>query len=145
MSKELKAFENIMRIYGETNSLEGTYNDFLTIKKALQRLEQIENAKPSEALRAVNNELEDCYEYEKRTGINNVVSMAISKELLIEIQQSLIKSQEQEKVLEIIFEKNVDVWQLKQCDFERYNFWIRVYWSDFRKELTEEEFEILKR
>ena len=40
--RELEAFNKIMETYGNTNSLEGTYNDFLTIKKALQRLEQID-------------------------------------------------------------------------------------------------------
>jgi len=44
MSKELEALESIMKVYGYTNSLEGTYNDFLAIKKALQRLEAIDNA-----------------------------------------------------------------------------------------------------
>lgn len=43
MSKELETFSRIMKTYGETSSLEGTYDDFLAIKKALQRLEQIDN------------------------------------------------------------------------------------------------------
>ena len=39
-SKE--AFEKIMRIYGDTNSLEGTYELFLKIKQDLERLEALE-------------------------------------------------------------------------------------------------------
>ena len=35
----LKAFKRIMEKYGKTNSLEGTYNYFLTIKKDLEILE----------------------------------------------------------------------------------------------------------
>ena len=111
-------------------------NKFPIIEQALQRLEAIDNANPSEALK----ELKILYD-----EIHPIDNIGILNIHFNNIEQSLIKSQEQEKVLEIIFEKNVDVWQLKQCDFERYNFWIRVYWSDFRKELTEEEFEILKR
>ena len=37
-------------IYGNTNSLEGTYKYFLTIKRALVRLDAIDNSNPSEAL-----------------------------------------------------------------------------------------------
>lgn len=41
MSKGLEAFKDIMKIYGETNSLVGTYNSFLRIKKELKALEII--------------------------------------------------------------------------------------------------------
>ena len=44
MSKGLEALENIMKIYGETNSLAGTYDSFLKIKKDLDRLEKLEKA-----------------------------------------------------------------------------------------------------
>ena len=39
MTKELEAFKRIMEKYGNTNSLEGTYDDFLIIKKGMERLE----------------------------------------------------------------------------------------------------------
>lgn len=35
----LNAFKRIMEKYGKTNTLEGTYDDFLTIKKDLEVLE----------------------------------------------------------------------------------------------------------
>ena len=38
-----------MEKYGKTNTLEGTYDDFLTIKKDLERLEQLEIAKNMKA------------------------------------------------------------------------------------------------
>lgn len=41
MSKGLEAFKDVMITYGETNSLEGTYNSFLKIKKELMTLEII--------------------------------------------------------------------------------------------------------
>lgn len=43
MSKGLEAFKDIIKIYGETNSLEGTYNSFLKIKKELRAFEIIKN------------------------------------------------------------------------------------------------------
>lgn len=39
-----EALEQIMTIYGETNSLEGTYDLFLKIKQALERLEKLQEA-----------------------------------------------------------------------------------------------------
>lgn len=48
MSKGLEAFKNIMKIYGETNSLAGTYDSFLKIKKELERLEELEKAQDIE-------------------------------------------------------------------------------------------------
>ena len=99
MDKELKAFENIMRIYGETNSLEGTYNDFLTIKKALQRLEQIDNSSPSEALEYMKT-LFKCWENlaEKDNLETKEIELEkyIFKENYDTIKQALIKTQEQE-------------------------------------------------
>lgn len=41
MSSGLEAFKDIIKIYGETNSLEGTYDLFLKIKKELKSLEII--------------------------------------------------------------------------------------------------------
>lgn len=62
------------------------------------------------------------------------------------------KCEEQEKVLEIIFEKNVDVYVLKTCiNLEHYNSEIRLknqnntYSYEIWYELTQEEFELLKR
>lgn len=56
MSKEyLEAFKKIAEIYGNTNSQEGTYEYFLTIKRALVRLEAIDNANPSEALECLDS------------------------------------------------------------------------------------------
>lgn len=45
MSKGLEAFKDIIKIYGETNSLEGTYDLFLKIKKELKALEIIKKHK----------------------------------------------------------------------------------------------------
>lgn len=39
--KSLKAFKRIIEKYGRTNSLEGTYADFLIIKKDLDNYEKL--------------------------------------------------------------------------------------------------------
>ena len=58
-----------------------------------------------------------------------------------EIKQALIKAQEQEKVLKILFEKNVTIFWLKECkSLEEYNY----NTADYMK-LTQEEFDLLKR
>ncbi len=114
MSKELEAFDRIMKTYGNTNSLEGTYNDFLTIKQALQRLEQIENAKPSEVLDIINKIIDAIDYHKKQTNEENSVA-CISEETLVRFQQALTKAQEQEKVLEIIKERHIDILSLEEC------------------------------
>ena len=49
MNEALEAINKIMEVYGNTNSLEGTYNYFLTIKKALLKAQ--EDEKKVEALK----------------------------------------------------------------------------------------------
>lgn len=118
MSKELKAFSRIMEIYGKTNSLEGTYNDFLTIKKALKQLEAIKNVNPSVALdcleRIGNIELSHtetcCNETKDDEYIETLVEFIDGilkdnyKEEFTTIEQSLLKAQKQEKENDILKE-----------------------------------------
>lgn len=137
MTKELEAFENIMKVYGDTNSLEGTYNDFLSIKKALQRLEAIDNANPSEAL--------ECFENMQHRIASNISTIEYAT-----IKQALIKAQEQEKVLKVIKEKALPKQErdlIKQSEnYEQYL--IKLSWWSYKTYLTpktEEEFELLKR
>ena len=157
MTKELEAFNNIMGTYGNTNSLEGTYDDFLIIKKALQRLEQIEKGKntdiignlmafknieqanPSEALEQVKFfKSQDFYdEIGQHYGF-------IDERCKV-IEEALIKAQEQKQVLEIIKEKDVDIYILKNCKtVDEYNSSV-VHIVGETRELTQEEFELLKR
>lgn len=146
MTKEVEALE---RLKTAPNFMGGTaeyksctksetllIHDYEIIKQALQRLEAIDNANPSEALEKldkVNNYLNDVYDYkeikaERRKDIDS-------------IKQALIKAQEQEKVLEIIKKKNVMVFLLKVSkSIDEYNFH-----TSEKDELTQEEFELLKR
>ena len=103
--------------------------------EALQRLESLDNAKPSEAL----NGLEYICKIlnEKRIDVKWLFKNDYNT-----IKKTLLKSQEQEKVLEIIINKNVEMWLLKDSvTLEQYNN--RIH-SGCGK-LTPEEFDTLKR
>lgn len=101
-----------------------------------ERLEAIDNANPSEALECVEDLIFNFSvdEYVDRYDKN-----------LATIKATLLKAQEQEKVLKIIFEKNVDIFFIKSCKT------LQIYTveicknSPFAYGLTQEEFELLKR
>ncbi|MBO7734600.1 MAG: hypothetical protein J6S67_18720 [Methanobrevibacter sp.] len=67
---------------------------------------------------------------------------------LLDVKQALLKAQEQEFVLSIIFDKNVDIEYIKTCFYDKkgglkeYNSWVGY---DDDKRLTEEEYEFLRR
>ena len=168
MSKEY--LEALERLYCSGNlQLDYVLNnkhkqDYEIIEKALQRLESIDNAKPSEALKCLekaNDYLNNVYDYkeikeEVRNDINTI------KQALLKAQEDeeenkrlwndittiskqytdlMLEYQEQEKVLEIIKKKEVRLWQLRvSTDLESYN-----YHCLEEEELTEEEFDLLKR
>lgn len=59
------------------------------------------------------------------------------------IKRALIKAQEQEKVLEIIKNKEVDTFILMLCDnIEQYNIGLK---NKSNRQLTKEEFDLLKK
>lgn len=95
MSKELDAFTRIMETYGKTNSLEGTYNDFLTIKKALHRLETLDNSNPNEALEVLDKTISPLLEpilAEYEDDLSDKITANY-----FALKQALIKVQEQEE------------------------------------------------
>ena len=138
MNKEyLDALERLGKLYLPENYNKLQVNEigeFIIVKEALQRLEAIDNAKPSEAL--------ECWRYLSAVTPDWVKLLNDGTNALIPIKQSLIKSQEQEKVLKIIFEKSVDIFRLKKLDFNTFN---QLQRSCKLPELTQEEFELLKR
>ena len=84
MGKELDAFNRIMGTYGTTNSLKGTYDDFLIIKKALIKAREQE-----EVLKIVFEKCVDIdflksadgfEEYNKLVEISNVFSVPLTQE-----------------------------------------------------------------
>ena len=151
MNKELDAFNRIMEIYGTTNSLEGTYDDFLAIKKALQRLETIDNANLDEALKTleildktISPLLEPILAKYEDDLSDTITSNYFA------LKQNLIKAQENEKVVRLIFEKNVDILAIKESKtLEEYNrnAWeVEHYgkYKGYKLQLTQEEFDTLK-
>lgn len=112
------------------------------IKIMQQRLEEIDNANPSEAMK--------CLENIGFAPLNEVCGYPYTRikdeydEDFNIVKQTLLKSQEQEKVLKIIFEKNVDIHILEFSNtVEEYNQKI-VKETDFGMELTDDEFKLVK-
>lgn len=155
MSKEyLEALEQIIEYITEDKKVKYKATilfDCKTIKKALERLEAIDNANPSEALKDLqiieNNiiyTLSDC-------DINDEVcqNLQYAKTKISAIEQYILKAQEQEKVLRVIKEKNVDTKLLRKCNsVDEYNAKIKKDYNSFyykKYRLTQEEFDLLKR
>lgn len=105
-----------------------------SIKEKLQRLEAIDNAKSSEALECLEGL--NCGLKDDR-AIH--ITIGYFDKAYNTIKQALLKAQEQEKVLNILFEKNVQINSLKKCKtVEEYNI---LWTTDI---LTQEEFNLFK-
>jgi hypothetical protein len=123
----LKALRKSANTYCSFNNAQCEYNKALAdnIEKALQRLESIDNAKLSEALKWLEK-------YKSTILFNTTI-----------VENALLKTQEQERVLEIVKEKEVNLGMLKTCKtVEQYNAGCRIF---ERNELTQEEFDLLKK
>jgi len=153
MSKEyLKALENMKNGADDWYRSYEMYEDYPVVKSALQRLEAIENTKPSEALKYVNGkiaDLEDDLQHYTMVEKDKCREFFISEDLkqFTNIKQVLLKAQEQEKVLKIMFEKRIDL----ECfyitfieDNYDYNYYEKMYGTYGKYKLTEEEFNLLK-
>ena len=117
---------------------------FDLILSKLKELQAIKESKPSEAMRC----LEELGEFETDDINGEDIKLKDDNDLknyYNTIKQALLKSQEQEKVLGIIFEKNVDIIMIRMSEtLDKYNQ--MIYKDNFnRKELTQEEFDLLKR
>ena len=159
MSKGLEALHRIANAknHFKYDTLELVDKDFQIVQQALLRLEAIDNANPSEALKYVNGkiaDLEDDLQHYTMVEKDKCKEFFIREDLkqFTTIKQALLKSQEQEKVLEILVKKRVDLPYLRCCfednqSVERYNEYIRSKTMDYdhEEELTEEEFDLLKR
>ena len=129
MSKEY--LEALNRLYCEGN-LEQHKKDYEFLKKALHRLEAIDNANPSEALK--------CFENMQYRIASNISTIEYTT-----IKQALLKAQKEHKALEIIKEKECDMRWFKFCikgnaEVETYNNGLPEYYE----KLPEEEFELLR-
>lgn len=121
------------------------------IKQALTKLESIENANHSEVMNCLKELTWQLY--------GDTLDIDKSR-FSLPIKNALLKAQEQEKVLEIIKEKEIDIHLLKACitcyvdSLNAYNSEIKKLHSnhkDYQNKplsfylLTQEEFELLKR
>lgn len=158
MSKDLEALDYLTR---------GMFPQFDTpqykvVKQALQRLESIDNAKPSEALELLKETKRRYFNFEYGHTQQYIDHWKNLIKTLDIIEQALLKSQEQEKeidrletkclniladniklesILKVIKEKNVMVYALKVSKtVDDYNDLVST-----NEQLTEEEFDLLKR
>lgn len=143
----LEAFKNLKQeLYYSPNQLPDIDKWHENIEQALQRLEAIDNANPSEALKCLKYLYEDakiesgwvqkhCITYAEEFEHNDRI-----KPYYENIKQALLKAQEQEKALKIIKKKRVDVYALVIAyDLEDYNNMIKHTY-----ELTQKEYDLLK-
>ena len=109
------------------------------IKQALLELKSIKEANPSEALECLEEigfaPLNECCGY-PYTRISDEYYEDFNT-----IQQALLKAEKEHKALEIIKEKNVDVFRFKKLDFDTFN---QLQKSCKLPELTQEQFNLLK-
>ena len=139
MSKELeeiKTLRGFNRV--ELNNDENVNKSLDIIEQALHRLESIDNAEPSGAL--------ECLMYLK-AEFRDYPSAFNS------IKNALLKAQKEHKALEIIKEKNVNMFGFKRdikqlgnrFTYKYYQSNLGNYHSGFEiQELTQEEFKLLK-
>ena len=137
MSKEIENL-NILKDMLVGNGVNDTINDYVDklIEPIKQRLESINNAKPSEALKCLE-ELRNC-------GNHFWVADKVEKDYTT-IKLALIQKSKKEQAWDIVKEKDVDISYFRDCirfgkgkSLEQYNAKYNVY------NLTEEEFNLLK-
>lgn len=119
---------------GTTDEL--TYDEFTTLKEWQDDNLKINNSNPSEALKCLKK-ICDVSKNDMDINIGWIFEHEIDT-----IKQALLKAQEQEKVLEIIKKKNVDILLIKnKGNVNQYNEYI----EDENDRLTQEEFDLVKR
>ena len=145
MSKEIEDLDCVIRKEKTNYGVCYLYSRKVVeeFRQALKRLEAIDNAKPSEAMECLDN-LENSLSLANE--LLRVTDTSAMDNYITTIKQYILKSQEQEKVLSIVKEKNVD---LGMVDFfnnvEDYNEWLTLQPNESRKPLSEYEFDTVKR
>ena len=135
----MRANKEELTAINKTNAIEYLYRtpQVRLLQQALFELKAIKEAKPSEALK----DLKELHELAYDIDVWKIEDIVQS----LHIKQALLKSQEQEKVLEIILKKNVEILDVRiYCDYGQYcrvcaNTGLRKDWW-----LTKEEFDFLK-
>lgn len=142
MSKELDAMEFICKILQEKCMVDIKWlfkNEYNTIIQALQELQAIKNSNPSEAMKILETLADDGL-LNKEIGAISYNQIWLKRQIEV-LKQALLKAQEQEKVIKLIFEKMVNILLLELAEnVDEYNE--RIVRNG---QLTEEEFNLLKR
>lgn len=151
MSKELEALDRIIEgaVFDYIYTKQDLDEDTDIVRQALKELKAIKEANPSEALESLD--------FLKNIAIYDISLLKDSDIKTLyqlyhfsfnTINQALIKSQEQEKVLEIIFVKRVDMWHLADLLEQTYEMYLAFCESEgYAKDyiLTQQEFELVKK
>ena len=145
MSKELEALERLktapsfmggtVEYQACTKSETLLMQDYETVKQALQRLESIDNAEPSEALETVDFLL-------SVIKVKDIIEPDFFWKYVKTIKQALIKAEKEHKTLETIKEKCVDVFRINYYITSNRISELEEYKRD--RKLTDEELELLK-
>ena len=152
MTEELEEIKSIVAInFGALGFLNPSENEQILkdrdkVLNALQRLEAIDNAKPSEAMQGVDMLYANAIDL---TSENTKYLPEYLKPIRDIIKQALIKAQEQEKenteykkVLKIIKEKRVNIHWIEKCKtLDEYNDTLNPW--EFA--ITQEEFDEVKK
>jgi len=138
MEKEFEALDNLALEVPIGN------RDIAILKSTLTELKAIKESKPSKAMETLTR-MDNLYCAvcpQKKGGCNECEYNQKSNI----VYQALLKAREQDKMLEIIKEKNVDIWLVNSCfTVEQYNFSIIKIGNSNVFTLTPEEFDLLKR
>ena len=150
MSKELEALNGLFDLIHCQESFEKAQKYFDIIEEALHRLESIDNAEPSEALKS----LEDIYRnavfisevsFEKQHPTN--ISPETNKSISVQcdtIKQALLKAQREHKALDLLMQELdckdfADLRKYARCGYEKINKnylkWEDLEFEDFPKEI----------
>ena len=118
--------------------------DYDLIKEALLELKSIKEAELSDALRELEYIGETCY-VEAWNAEEDCTLYAKNYIGYDTIKNYILKAQEQEKALKVIFEKKVDIYILNDLGtLEDYNEWVLKKYGTYYQ-LTQEEFEFIGR
>ena len=141
MEKEFEALDNLALEVPIGN------RDIAILKSTLTELKAIKESKPSKAMETLTR-MDNLYCAvcpQKKGGCNECEYNQKSNI----VYQALLKAREQDKMLEIIKEKNVNIGWFKAVlttkgdSYDCYLYWVKL--TVGQTPLTEEEFELLKR
>jgi len=155
-SEALKCVNELWQDINVENNFRNDFKHLKTIEQALLKLQSIKESNPNEALKI----LEEVKYAPSFMGGNDRYRTYLGSDKLYEndiniIKQYILKSQEQEKVLDTVIKKEVNIMHFSEeikelgekftyefylLEFDNYHYFVKE-----ENKLTQEEFELLKR